>query len=383
MKRDRLIIYFAGFLASIPIALMSYINSSFLATFINSKFVGLIYIFGSIISILLLLITPKVFRKIGGYKFLLLVIGLNTLAILWLALSTNAFSAICAFVLGFALNIVVFFSLDELLKIFSRDSSTGSIRGIYLALCSLAWVIAQLLSGTIFGNLSLKTIYIVAFFVMVLFFLLAFWGLRNIPDPRYDRLKILSYIKDFIKNKNLLRSYSIGFLLQFFYCWMIIYIPIYLYSYLHFSWKDIALIFSIMLLPFVFIQSPLGKYSDKIGERKMLMLGFFIISISTISLFFIQKPEIWIWAILLFITRIGAAIIEVMSDSYFFKHIKPENEEFIGIYRSASPIAYIASPIVALMVFIFLPQFNFIFPVLGAIMLFGVYLSSTIRKADI
>jgi MFS-type transporter involved in bile tolerance (Atg22 family) len=59
----------------------------------------------------------------------------------------------------------------------------------------------------------------------------------------------------------------------------------------------------------------LGKYSDKIGERKILMFGFFITSISTISLFFIQKPEIWIWAILLLATRIGAATIEVIRKS--------------------------------------------------------------------
>ncbi|MDR3519536.1 MAG: MFS transporter [Candidatus Pacebacteria bacterium] len=383
MKRDRIIIYFAGFLASIPIALMSYINSSFLSPFIGERFVGLVYTLGSLVSILMLLFAPRVFRKIGGHRFLLLVIGLNTLSILWLALSTNAFSAVCSFVLGFALNIVVFFSLDELLKIFSKESATGRIRGIYLALSNFAWVVAQLLSGTVFGNFPLKTIYIIAFFIMILFFLLSLFGLKNIPDPKYDRLKILSYVKDFIKNKNLLRSYSIDFLLQFFYCWMIIYTPIYLYSYLGFTWKDIAIIFTIMLLPFVLIESSMGRYSDKVGERKMLMVGFFIISISTISLFFIQKPEIWIWAALLFLTRVGAATVEVMSDSYFFKHIKPENEEFVGIYRSTSPLAYITGPIVALMVFIFLPKFNFIFPVLGLMMLFGVYLASTIRKADI
>jgi MFS family permease len=143
---------------------MSYINSSFLALFIDARFVGLVYILGSVVSILMLLISPEIFRKIGGYRFLLLVIGLNTLASLWLAFSRDAFSAVCAFVLGFALNIVVFFSLDELLKIFSKDSSTGKIRGTYLALCNLSWVIAQLLSVIILGDFSLKTIYIVYYF---------------------------------------------------------------------------------------------------------------------------------------------------------------------------------------------------------------------------
>jgi len=383
MKHDRKIIYLAGFLASVPVALMSYINSSFLSQFIDTKLVGLVYICGSIFSLLLLFIAPRIFKKLGGYKFLVSMIALDALSILFFALSKSANAAIFSFICGFALNVIVFFSLDELLKIFSRDSSTGGIRGIYLTLCNLAWVIAQLASGTIFGNFSLKTIYIIAFFVMTAFFVLALLGLRNIPDPKYDSLRSLNYVKDFINKKNIFRAYGIDFLLQFFYCWMIIYTPIYLFHYIGFDWREIALIFTIMLLPFVFVELPLGKYSDKIGERKLLMFGFFIMSISTISLFFINKPELWIWAILLFATRIGAATVEVMSDSYFFKHIKPENEEFVSIYRTASPLSYILGPILAFIVFTFIPNFNFIFPILGTLMLLGVYLSSRIQKSDI
>jgi MFS family permease len=156
-----------------------------------------------------------------------------------------------------------------------------------------------------------------------------------------------------------------------------------LYAHLHFSWTEISTIFAIMLLPFVIIQAPLGIYSDKIGERKILMLGFTIMSLATLSIFFINIHAVWIWAMLLFMTRIGAATIEVMSDVYFFKHIKPENEELIGIYRSATPVSYIIGPAIALIVFYFIPSFNFIYIVLGTIMLCGIYLSSTIRKSDI
>ena len=287
MNRDRKIIYLAGFLASIPVALMSYINSSFLSLFISPRLVGVAYIGASLFSIILLSISPKIFKKLGGYKFLLLTIGLSALSILLFVFSKNTFTAICAFILTFALDVVVFFSLDELLKIFSRDSITGKTRGVYLTLCNLAWVFAQLASGTILGNFSFKIIYLVAFFIMATFFLLAFLGLRNMPDPKYDSLKSLNYIKDFIERKNLLHAYFISFLLQFFYCWMIIYTPIYLYKYIGFDWKSIAIIFTIMLLPFVFIQAPLGQYSDRIGERKILMFGFFITSVSTIYLYFL------------------------------------------------------------------------------------------------
>ena len=387
MKHDRKIIYLAGFLFSLSVALMSYINSSFLSSFVGEKLVGIIYTIGSIISILALLIAPQIFRKIGGYRFLLLVIGLDALSILSFVLTKNVWGIIIAFIFSFTLNIIIVFSLDELLKIFSKNSRTGGVRGAYLAITSLAWILSQLVLALMFDEtkriFSFQNIYLLAFFIMILFFLLSLSTLNNITDPKYDKIKIIKFVKKFFKNKNLFRAYSINFLLQFFFCWMIIYTPIYLSAHLGFNWKQIGVIFAIMLLPFSILPFHLGKYSDKIGERKMLMLGFLIVSLSTFTLFFIQKNEIWIWALALFSTRIGAATVEVMSDAYFFKHIKMENEEFVGIYRSAFPVAFVIGPLLASIILIFVPSFNFIYIVLGSLMLCGIYLSSTIRKKDI
>ena len=383
MNHNRKIIYLVGFIFSLSIALMSYINSSFISSFIDEKLVGTIYAIGSIVSVLMLLIVPKIWRKIGGYKFLLWAIFLNILSVLSFAFSKDALSASLSFICVFTLNILIFFSLDELLKIYSKDSSTGKTRGGYLALSNFAWIIAQLALGMIFGGFSFKIIYLISFIIMSLSFLVSFMHLRNIPEPKYDNTGTKRYIREFFKNKNLFRAYRISFLLQFFYCWMVIYTPIYLSLHLGFSWKEIGIIFAIMLLPFAIIEYPLGKCADKIGERKILMFGFAIASIATLSLFFVNTHSLWIWAMLLLTTRIGAATIEVMSDVYFFKHIKPENEEFVGVYRNASPVSYIIGPLLAFIIFLFVPSFNFIYLILGTIMLYGVYLSSTIRKSDI
>lgn len=372
-----------GFLFSLPFALLSYINSSFLSSFVGEKFVGIIYIFGSIGSILALLFVPKIFRKIGGYKFLLLVSFINILALLSFTLVKNALTAGIIFVLYLSLNTLIIFSLDELLKIFSKDSSTGKIRGMYITFCNLAWIITMLAFGSLLGEFSFRTIYFIGFVLMTLFFLISYLFLKNSEDPIYDKINTTKYVREFFRNKNLSRAYGMTFLLQFFYCWMIIYTPIYLSAHLGFSWKEIGVIFTIMLLPFLFVPVNLGKYADKIGERKILMFGFTITALATLSLFFITEHTIFIWASLLLITRIGASAVESMSDSYFFKHIKPENEEFVGVYRSASPVAYIIGPMVAFTTLLFVPSFNFIYIILGALMLSGVYLSGTIRKNDI
>lgn len=382
MQYNRITIYLSGFLFSIPIALMLYINSSFLSSYMSEKLVGITYALGSILSIFALLVSPQIFRKIGGYKFLLLVIFLDVLSILFLTLSLNLWVIILAFVFGFAFNTLIFFSLDELLKIFSEDSQIGRIRGIYLTVCHIALIASQFLSGTILGYFSFREIYGFAFLVMSVFFIFSLFKLKNIPDPKYDNLRTLQFIKEFFKNKNLSRAYVMSFLIQFFYCWMIIYTPIYLHNHIGFAWDKIGIIFAIMLIPFIFIPFNMGKYGDRVGERKLLIYGFFIIALATLSLFLIKSQTVWIWALLLFMTRVGASTIEVMSDAYFFKHIKPESEEFIGVFRSALPLAFVVGPLFATMIFIFIPSFKFIYIILGGIMLSGIYVSSKIEKGD-
>ncbi len=383
MTHNRKIIYWAGFLFAIPLALTYYINSSFLSSVVGEGYVGIIYTLGSIGSLLALFFVQGLFRKLGGYKFLILITILSTLCFFLLSRLEDPLAISIIFIIGFSLNILISFTLDEFLKIFSENNKVGSVRGIFLIFYHLALISVLLAFFFFLGKYDFKVIYFLSFLVTFLFLLVAFFTLKNLPDPKYDKMSTLKFIKSFVQNRNLLRAYGISLLLQIFYAWMIIYTPIYLSIHLGFTWREIGIVFAVMLLPFIFIPYHLGKYADKFGERKILMLGFTIAALATFSIFFVGKAGIFIWTLILFMTRIGAASIEVMSDAYFFKHIKPENEEFVGVYRSASPVSYIIGPLVASVIFAFFPSFNFLYIVLGIIMLFGVYLSSTIRKSDI
>jgi len=376
-------IFLMGFLMSLHLAFTSYINSSFLSISSTEKYVGLIYMLGSLASISALFFVPLMLRKMGGYKFLLWSSGLNALSLLFLSVLKTPAQVILIFVFYFTLNNILIFALDEMLEIFSRNSSTGRVRGLYLTVVNLAWVLAQFFSGRTLAEFSFSTIYVIAFIIMSVFFLSTLLSLESLKDPKYDKTFAWQSFKKFFTDRNLARSYKINFLLQFFYAWMVIYTPIYLFAHLGFDWKEIGIIFTIMLLPFVFIQFPLGQYSDKIGERKMLMIGFFVAAIATSALFFIDKHEVWIWAFVLFCTRVGAATIEVMSDVHFFRQIGKENDEFISVYRNAGPTAYVLAPITAFIIFLLTPSFNFIFLILGALMFYGVYLSSTIKRGDL
>jgi MFS family permease len=198
-----------------------------------------------------------------------------------------------------------------------------------MALANLAWILAQLSSGIFIGKLEIHKIYLAGFILMGVGWVFAFLNLKKIKEPKYDNLNIHKSLLKFFKNKNLIRAYAFSFLLQIFYSFMLIYTPLYLSAHLGFSWQNIGIIFTIMLIPFSIVPILFGKHVDKVGEKSALMFGFLIITISTWILFFIPKEaSILIWAIALFMTRVGAALIETMSDVYFFKHIKEENEEF-------------------------------------------------------
>jgi MFS family permease len=162
---------------------------------------------------------------------------------------------------------------------------------------------------------------------------------------------------------------------------MVIYTPIYLNQTLGFTWDKIGLIFTIMLTPFVLLTYPLGELSDKIGEKKMLLIGYVIASISTLSIPFIKSTDFWVWALVLFTTRVGAATIEIMTESYFFKRESEKDADAISFFRNTNPLSFVIGPLIALPIIYFLPSFSYLFYILGAILMGGILI--TIRLKDI
>jgi len=381
MKHNRKIIYLAGFLFSIPIALTSYINSSFLENYINGYFVSVVYIVASVLVVVGMLKMPRILTRIGNRATALISCLLLFLSLIILAFGNSNVVIIPAFVLYFISSSFIFATLDIFIEDFSQDSKIGGIRGIYLSITSLSWVIAQIISGSIITKSSFRGIYLLSSLFMILASIIFVLFLRDFKDPEYKKISIWKTIKLFLKNKHISKIYVINLILKFFYAWMIIYTPIYLHEYIGFAWNQIGIIFSIMLIPFVILDFPLGKLSDKIGEKKMLLIGFFIIGIFTLVIPLIKSQTLFIWALVLFLTRVGAATIETMSESYFFKYINEENVDVISFFRNTTPVSYIIGPALAIPVLFLVPSFVYLFFVLGAILMFGLLI--TLRLRDV
>lgn len=339
----------------------------------------MVYAVASILTIIGMTQMPKILNKFGNRRTILTFATLTFLALLFLALGDNKFFAIIGFVLYFTSSFLIVMNLDIFVEDYTQNVSVGKWRGIYITMTSLSWVIAQSISGTVIAKSSYDGIYLLASLFIFLFVLIFILLLREFKDPHYKSVPILNTIKFIIHDKKVSKIYLLNFILKFFYAWMIVYTPIYLHEQIGFSWQTMGSLFTIMLLPFVLVTFPLGRLSDKIGEKKILNTAFVIIILATLLIPFIKEANFLLFAIVLFASRIGAASIEIMTESYFFKIEKEEDADVLSFFRNTAPLSFIIAPLLAIPILLFVPNFSFLFFILGAILLSGLYISLKLK----
>jgi len=267
----------------------------------------------------------------------------------------------------------VFFCIDIFIEHFGTTKTIGKTRGTYLTILNIAWVLSPIFSSFLITKEGgYRTIYIIAFLMVALMTFGLVFATKSFKDKTYTRTPFLETFKYLKINSHMFAIMVINFLLQFFYVWMIIYTPIYFFNHLGFNWSQIGIMFTIMLVPFVILEFPIGIFIDKYNTNKksLLYVGFAIIISFTALISFVTTLSIAMWSIILFMTRVGASIIESTTEIYFFTNVKEEDANVLGAYRDMTPISYIVAPIIATLIFLILP-YKYLFVVLGLILATG------------
>jgi MFS family permease len=125
----------------------------------------------------------------------------------------------------------------------------------------------------------------------------------------------------------------------------------------------------------------LGYLADKKwGEKEILSVGFILMAITTGIISFINGGSLILWAVILFLTRIGAGMVEVMCSAYFFKQVDSFNVNIISFFRMSGPLAFIFGSLFAT---ILLNSFSFdikyLFLILGLLMFLGLKFSLSLQ----
>lgn len=390
-KSKRKVLYLLSFLLALHITPATYINSSMIEQFVGSKYTGYVFAISAILALVYLGKVKTFLNKVGNYKvFVWAVISdFIGLAIMSLSMffSGPLFGTIfvTAYVLSHVARIAMIFSLDIFLESYTKNSDTGGIRGNFLTALNMSYIIGPLLaSALVTSTIDAGRVYVWGLIILLPIFFIAKKHFSDYVDAIYKKNKIIDTIEKIFGNKDLFNICGSNLTLSFFYSWMIIYTPIFL-SEIGFTLSEVTLIIGIALIPFVFLQIPLGRLADKkMGEKEILIAGFLIAGIATIVMSFVEKinfvdaKSVVIWMVILFITRIGASMIEIMNETYLFKKVSESDANVLSIYRSIESLSYVVGPIIASILLIFF-NINFLFIILGIITLHGINFAWRIR----
>lgn len=381
-------VYLASFLFALHTAATSYINSSFLETFLREEHVSLVFVAGSIFTLVALAYAPRVLRRIGGHNIALVGSTIEILLLAAVAYYQSNLLAAYLVAIHLALIPVISYLLDLFVESASDDATTGKTRGLYLTVINLAWVLSPLVASLFLTNGDYWKIYIISATLMLPVWYLIAEKLHTWKDPRYENGGFFASARALFVNRDTRTVFISNFLLWFFYAVMIIYMPIYLHTILGFAWKAIGFMFTIMLLPFILFQYPLGRIADaRLGEKELMIAGFAIMAFTTagMALWGLLFAAVFApWAAILFLSRIGASCTEVMNETYFFKHATGANSGLIGFYRNTAPLALLAASLVGALLFRFFdthaPEtYRLMFLILSGMMFLGVLNASFLR----
>jgi len=350
------LVAFISFMLGFSQALLAYVMSSYFKQSAGTDNVGIFYLLSYVIVLIILLNLHKLVKEFGKVFVFYLAFILKLTAITALILLPFSVWGIVSLILYIIAGVLVWVSLDAILESSSEDRSSGKIRGINLTIMNAGFILGPLISSKILEEIGFTGIFFVSLIIHSIVFSVGLISLKRTNYKFRSKLGVKDLIKKVIQRKNVMRIYYISFTLDFFYALMLIFTPLYLLD-LGYSWHQLGVAFTIMLIPFVLIQYPMGILADKkTGEKEFLILAIFIMGISTLIFYRASSPDIVVWTLILLATRIGAALIEILRDSYFYKRIDGHDVDIIDFFRTSRPVAYIAAAILSSLTLFFFPM---------------------------
>lgn len=372
-------ILLSGFLLAMSTALVVYINSSFLTDTLKTEHVGTLFVCAYVVTILLMQNYGRIIHRFGNGATLFANMALQLGGSLVLAFSTNPWLVITAFVATIASSSSTIINYDIYLKELSTVSKTGRIRGMFWTAINIGYLVSPFLTGTLVDASGYGIVYLLSAMLMFPPFLLMFTAFRgkkpSVTLRKHERLG--RTFRRLWQNRNLRGIFTINFILYFFYSWMVIYTPMYLHAQ-GITWTQIGIIFTVMLIPFVVVEYPAGHIADKyLGETEMMMLGLSVMALSVFGL--LAVSSFWALALVLFCSRVGASLLEIMRESYFYKIVKPGDVDMIDTFRNTSSAAHVAGPVAATALLALGFEITGLFVMLGIMLMVAAGIPGTIE----
>lgn len=374
-------IHLGNFLRAMGVYLPYLVYSTFLATYIPESAVGLVFATGSVLAGIAVLVTPHLFRTYRTHRVLIVAACLAGIALISLSLKPALGLVIGFFLVAWVGGWIVALALDVILEkiVGTREEGTGSSRAVFLTASNIAVAIASLIIAGALTNGDYWRVFIIgagAFFACAY---LSFRFFSTITHVEQANVKIGDAVSLVLKNSSLTAVMGTHTLLQFLFVWSNIYIPLYLHNHANLSWAAIGTILALAMLPYIFLQVPIGYLADKkFGEKEFIIAGLIIAGACFFGLSLAHGANVVTLALLVIGIHIGGALLEIATETYFFKKVAARDSELISVFRALRQFATILGPVLGSIMLFYTP-FEYAFAVFGFVILLGIPVSFKIK----
>ncbi len=363
-----------GLLSSFAIAAVTTIWAIYLDSFVkNAAYVGFITSFFTIIGICSYIFLIPLVEKSNKSRLYSLVILIYIVSYILFALLPHIYviiilGAIIAVIASLKITLFGIIVRDK-----TKDDCMSKNEGIIYTLLNISWLIAPILAGFISNKYGMRSVFFFGAIIFTLTFI--FFKLFRIQDNRKTK-KIdrnpLKPLLNFFKKKERIYTYFLGGGVNFWWVLIYLYIPLYIFE-SGFNEKLIGYFLGAVIIPLIFTEYYFAKLAGKEGFRKIFVIGYFILGISALSIFFI--PNMYLILLVLVLASFGAGMLEPTTEAYFFDVInKNQRDKFYGPYNTTIDLNAFLGTLLSATILLLLP-FKFIF-ILFSIAMFTFALMS-------
>jgi MFS family permease len=314
-------------------------------------------------------------KKFHTYRFTQAIVFAAFLVTIAFALTDSPFWLAVFFVAHFTLTVLMYVSINTIVESFTPHDETGMTRGIFLTLLNLGILVSPFFGGAILARSGYASLYIVAAFILVPLMILLHSYMRHVPDPHYTKIELVEAFRRGWADKNIKAVLIATFLLESFYAVMVIYSPLYLGGLGIPLTVYLTAILPVALLPLVVFPYELGILADtKLGEKELMIAGLLIMSGMSMIAAVTTSSSFIVWIIILTLGRVGAACVETMVFSYYFKKVNAADISLISLFSNMRTLATIAVPLIGAFVsplFVIYPALMFV--LISIMLLYGAF----------
>lgn len=350
LMHPRLVLSIANFFGAAHFFLFIYVVTPYLALFMPEAQTGLVVSLGALGTLIVFPFIPRLVARYGARHLAIALAMLQAVALFMLSLFPSVVLAVGCIALACAISPLVAYQLDLLLEhATTEEGATGRVRSLFLTSASLALIITPLLTGLLLdGTEAYSRVFLAAALSLTPF--VALLLVERIPEGLPPALHTVRAACSCLWADKDLRAATLGNgVLQFFFHVAPLYIPLYLHTALGIPWSELGWMFAVMLLPFLFVEYPAGYLADRwLGDKELLIAGFAITGLSFAALGFVTaSTSLVVITMILFASRVGAALVEAMVEGHFFRRVSERDATTITVFRMMRPVGALIAPLFA------------------------------------